>query len=266
MATQTRIISLYSKTKDYCFLTIRRVYHPFFFKTWYYLAIKLYCFKLLFKHHFCLNNRPFAFSITDNNFDSSCHSNKILNEAKFLCQVLTASKDSNKSNRRLLRYCTFIFSLSCSIASVTSYLIENEAENLQNGDVHLAQIPDFEMEYLENHLAHWGRWWLVFFTFFTLFHLSLTFFPTGGSLQSQTLKMRQVEDESWYIFVAWENLTLWQCFKISKSRWDLGGGGGGGQYEHNKQIWVWLLGREQNTLPHSDFLILFVTKVCYNGP
>ena len=25
------------KTKDYCFPTIRRVYHPFFFKTWYYL-------------------------------------------------------------------------------------------------------------------------------------------------------------------------------------------------------------------------------------
>ena len=32
-----------------------------------------------------------------------------------------------------------------------SYLSENEAENLQNGDVHLAQIPDFEMKYLENH-------------------------------------------------------------------------------------------------------------------
>ena len=44
--------------------------------------------------------------------------------------------------------------MSCSIASVTSYLIENEAENLQNGDVHLAQISDFEIEYLENHLAH----------------------------------------------------------------------------------------------------------------
>ena len=28
MATQMRIISLYSKTKDYCFLTIRKVYHP----------------------------------------------------------------------------------------------------------------------------------------------------------------------------------------------------------------------------------------------
>ena len=48
----------------------------------------------------------------------------------------------------------FHFSLSCSIASVTSYLSENEAENLQNGDVHLAQIPDIEMEYLKNHLAH----------------------------------------------------------------------------------------------------------------
>ena len=37
---------------------------------------------------------------------------------------------------------------------MTSYLLENEAENLQNGDVHLAQIPNFEMEYLENRLAH----------------------------------------------------------------------------------------------------------------
>ena len=71
--------------------------------------------------------------------------------------------------------------MSYSIASVTSYLSENEAKNLQNGDVHIAQIPDFEMQYLENHLAHWARWWLVFFSFFTLFHLSLTFFPTGGS-------------------------------------------------------------------------------------
>ena len=117
------------------------------------VAIKLYCFKLLFEHYFCLNNRPFVFPIIYNNFDSGCHSNKIWNEAKFLCQVLTACKVSKKSNRRLLRYCTFIFSFSCSIASVMSYLIENEAENLQNGDVHLAQFPDFEMEYLENHLS-----------------------------------------------------------------------------------------------------------------
>ena len=32
--------------------------------------------------------------------------------------------------------------MSCSIASVTSYLSENEAKNLQNGDVHIAQIPE----------------------------------------------------------------------------------------------------------------------------
>ena len=37
---------------------------------------------------------------------------------------------------------------------MTSYLCENEAENLQNSDVHLAQIPDFGMGNLENHLAH----------------------------------------------------------------------------------------------------------------
>ena len=48
----------------------------------------------------------------------------------------------------------FHFSMSCRIASVTSYVSESEAENLQNGDVPLTQIPDFEMEYLENHLAH----------------------------------------------------------------------------------------------------------------
>ena len=37
---------------------------------------------------------------------------------------------------------------------MTSYFGENEAEDLQNGDVHLAQRPDFEMGFLENHLAH----------------------------------------------------------------------------------------------------------------
>ena len=37
---------------------------------------------------------------------------------------------------------------------MTSDLSENEAENLQNGDVHLAQLSDFGMGYLENHLAH----------------------------------------------------------------------------------------------------------------
>ena len=37
---------------------------------------------------------------------------------------------------------------------MASYLSDNEAKNLQNGDVHLGLISDFEMGYLENHLAH----------------------------------------------------------------------------------------------------------------
>ena len=37
---------------------------------------------------------------------------------------------------------------------MTSYLNENVAENLQNGEGHFAQIANFEMRYLENHLAH----------------------------------------------------------------------------------------------------------------
>ena len=37
---------------------------------------------------------------------------------------------------------------------MTSFSSEDEARNLKNGNVHLAQIPDFKMGYLENHLAH----------------------------------------------------------------------------------------------------------------
>ena len=54
---------------------------------------------------------------------------------------------------------------------VTSYTSENEAENQKNGNVHLVQIPDFGMGYLENHFAPWGQWWLIF-AFLTLFPLS----------------------------------------------------------------------------------------------
>ena len=84
----------------------------------------------------------------------NCNSNEIWNQAKFLCSLLTACKIANKTDKRLLRYCTFILSMSCRIASVTSYLSENEAKHLQNDDIHLAPNPDFEMGYLENHLGH----------------------------------------------------------------------------------------------------------------
>ena len=37
---------------------------------------------------------------------------------------------------------------------MTSYLSENEAKYQQIDDVYLAQIPEFGMGYLENHLVH----------------------------------------------------------------------------------------------------------------
>ena len=45
------------------------------------------------------------------------------------------------------------FQCLAGFPSVASYLSEDEAKNLQNGDIHLAQIPDFEMGYFGNHLA-----------------------------------------------------------------------------------------------------------------
>ena len=79
MATQTGIIGPYSKTKDYCFLTISKSVSPIFLQNLILraVAIKLYCSKLHFEHCFCLNNRCFVFSTIENNFDSGCHSNKI---------------------------------------------------------------------------------------------------------------------------------------------------------------------------------------------
>ena len=49
------------------------------------------------------------------------------------CLLLIACKISNKSNKRQLRYCNVMFSLSYRIASVRSYLSENEAKNLPGG-------------------------------------------------------------------------------------------------------------------------------------
>ena len=60
MVPKKRIVSLCSKTKDYCFLTIRKVYHQFFFQQMILPAvmIKPYCLKLFFEKDVCLNYRP----------------------------------------------------------------------------------------------------------------------------------------------------------------------------------------------------------------
>ena len=130
--------------------------------------------KLVIHSSYCEKTTVFCFWSKANYSLFSCHSNEIWKQAKFICFLLTACKISNKSNKRLLRYCTFIFLMSCRIASVTSYLSENEAKNLQNGDVHLAQIPSFGWNISRT------IWHIVFsdgsfFALFKLLHLSLTF-------------------------------------------------------------------------------------------
>ena len=102
---------------------------------------------------------------------------------------------------------------------MTSYLSENEAENLQNGDVHLAQIPDFEIEYLENHLAHWGRWGLVFFIFYVLFLIEFDFFSTGGSLYSMfilvmCILLQRISNPSDFVKYIGGKISLWRLKDI----------------------------------------------------
>ena len=72
------------------------------------------------------------------------------------------------------------FSLSCRIASVTSYLKENEAENPQGGNVHFAQIAD-SRTILCTEVSDGS-----FFAFSPLFHLSLTLFKPGFFWLSMT--------------------------------------------------------------------------------
>ena len=132
--------------------------------------------KLVIHSSYCEKTIVFCFWTKANYSCSSYHSNEIWNQGKFLCLILTACKIPSESNKTLLRYCTLIFSMSCRIASVTSYLSKNEAKNLQNGDIYLAQFPDFEMGYLENHLANWGQWWLIVLHFSHSFIWAKLFF------------------------------------------------------------------------------------------
>ena len=57
-----------------------------------------------------------------------------------------------------------------------SYLSEKKAENLQSSDVRLVQIPDFEIEYLENHLGALRSVIARCVAFFTLFIWAQLFF------------------------------------------------------------------------------------------
>ena len=79
--------------------------------------------------------------------------------------------------------------MSCRIASVTSYLSENEAKNLENDDVHLAQIPDFGMEYLENHFFGALRSVMAHFCTFHALSFELNFRPEFPSERKLRLNL-----------------------------------------------------------------------------
>ena len=86
--------------------------------------------------------------------------------------------------------------MSCWIAFVTSYLIESGAKILRNGDVHRAQIPDFEME-----RTIWrievsdGSFFFIFhalsfkhnFFFDRSFRLTLVYMGGGGQIYPQAV-------------------------------------------------------------------------------
>ena len=62
---------------------------------------------------------------------------------------------------------------------LTTHLCENEVEILQNGDIHLAQIPDLEMGYIISRTI-WhtevSTGWLIFFAFLPSFILAQVIF------------------------------------------------------------------------------------------
>ena len=64
---------------------------------------------------------------------------------------LQSFKQSKQKTLEVFHFHFFIVLQHCVCDVIFKW---NEAENLQNGDVHLTQIPDLELEYLENHLAH----------------------------------------------------------------------------------------------------------------
>ena len=65
---------------------------------------------------------------------------------------------------------------------MTSFSSENEARNLQNGDVHLAQIPDFKIVISREPFGALRSVMARCFAFFALFHFSVTYLFTGLAL------------------------------------------------------------------------------------
>ena len=75
-----------------------------------------------------MKNNSFLFLTKANYSRFSYHSKEIWNQAKCLCSILSTCKISNELSKRFSYDCTLIFSMSCRIVSVTSYLSAIEAK------------------------------------------------------------------------------------------------------------------------------------------
>ena len=62
---------------------------------------------------------------------------------------------------------------------MTSYISKNEANNLQNGDIHFAQIPGHWNGISREPVGALRSVTANFFSLFALFQLSLTYFLSG---------------------------------------------------------------------------------------
>ena len=89
---------------------------------------------------------------------------------------------------------------------MTSFSSENEARNLQNGHVHLAQIPDFKMGYLENHLRIEVSDGSLFCIFHALSFERNLFFDRTCPLSNHAIP--SVVNLIWCTFRARENLIV----------------------------------------------------------
>ena len=164
MATQTIIISLCLRTKDYCFLTIGS-------------TVSKYC-CLLKQYIFCfLNNRQSFW------FWLPWKRNLKLNQIPLLSSnSMQSFKQIKQHTPEIMHFHFFIVLQHCTRDIILKS--ENEANNLQNGDVH----PSCPNSWLWNGISREPFGALrsamarFFFCIFMLFHLSLTFLSTRASL------------------------------------------------------------------------------------
>ena len=148
----------------------------------------------------------------DNRVDFGCHSNEIWNQEKSLCQFLTFCKISNKSNKILLRYRTFIFFIVlqdcvCDVIFVWKWGSEPSKWRLSScsNSWLCNEISRQPFGALRSVRAH-------FFAFLPLFHLRVTYFFEW----SCPLKCEWYENFYCFIWKSFEKQRDWHLLLLDK--------------------------------------------------